>query len=457
MRNYGLVIPKIETREEGAEHYLGSSKLEGGVINPLGDWGKYLPVGELQNKGKFEPNACISFAINNAKETLYKFLTGKDNDSSDRALAIGSDTNPNRGSDPHSVAEYARTKLGFVPEEALPFDESIQTLEQFYSPKPLPQSIIDTGNKFFNEYEFRHKWVWTGNLTPNEKRILLQEALTKGTVCVSVSAWFKNEKGIYYKPEGTTDGHWVQLVSAHSLNNYLIFDSYAETDQTPYLKELDPLYDFQIAKIYYLFPAQPTLNWLQSILDWIASIIPFLTKQVKEIKPSVPPTTPSVPPEPPKTIDDTSPPVPAPDPPKNSKIELWAKAIQIEEGWFPGSRSYRNCNPGNLKASTLVQTLGSILAGFTGKDKDGFAIFSNYDSGFKALYQFLTFACRDNLKDYHANPNAKKPEDNPRTLIGFTKIYANPPNDNYAKNVASFLKVDVNIDIGEFLSYPQIA
>lgn len=282
IKNHGLIVPKIETREEGAEHLFGAiKKLRGVVINPTGKWAKYLPQGELQNKGDFEPNACVSFGMNHAKQTLYKFVTGKDNNDSDRALAIGSDTDPARGNDPHKVAEYARAKLGFVREELLPFNDAVKTLASFYSPKPLTKDLIQEGNLFFKEYEFYHEWVFTSG-TPESKRDLLKDALTKGTVCVSVRAWEHNGK-YYTKKVGAPDSHWVQLVEYDDDGCPIVFDSYAESDSTPYLKTLDPLYDFGIAKIYYLIPAEPKRSLLEKIIALCKEVL-GLQKKAMEAK-----------------------------------------------------------------------------------------------------------------------------------------------------------------------------
>jgi len=89
--------------------------------------------------------------------------------------------------------------------------------------------------------------------------------------------------------------------------------------------------------------------------------------------------------------------------------------------------------------------LGSKLSavrflGVVGVDKNNFCIFENYDSGFKALCQFLTDAANNRLKPYK---NC--------SLLQFTNIYALPPNDNYALNVADKLGVLVDIKIKELL------
>jgi hypothetical protein len=63
-------------------------------------------------------------------------------------------------------------------------------------------------------------------------------------------------------------------------------------------------------------------------------------------------------------------------------IEKLARLIQQFEGWFPGSRSQNNNNPGNLK---YVGQVGS-----TGADDAGFAIFPSYAAGYAALKRQLT-------------------------------------------------------------------
>ena len=278
MRNYGLIIPKIITKEQGAEHIFGSANVRGVVINPSGNWRNFLPSGELQNRGLFEDNACASFGTNNAIETLVNFTEKRvDANYSDRALAIGSGTEPTEGADPHSVAEYARNTLGFADESVLPFNDSVKTLDEFYSPKPLTQSIIDAGNKWFKKYSFRHGWIWSGNPSPTTKITLLKDALQKGSVCVSVSAWFQEKE--YYKPIGYIDNHFVQLVKFDG-ENPVIFDSYADGDSDPFLKTLTPLYDFSVAKFYYLTPPVD-FSLFQKIINLISKAIRLISLQIK--------------------------------------------------------------------------------------------------------------------------------------------------------------------------------
>ncbi len=427
-KNRGLIIPEIITEGDKAHYVLGGySKIKGAIINPSGDWASYLPTGELQNKGYFEPNACVSFGTNSAVETLFNFFKKIVPNYSDRALAIASNTQPNKGNDPHTVAETARKKLGFVPEEILTFDDSIKTLEQFYSPNPLPDSIIEEGNKFFDIFDFSHEWAFNGGKA-NEKKLQLEQSLQCGAVCVSVSAWFKNEKGLYYKLQGAIDNHWVQLVSS-SPDKYVIFDSYAEADNTPYLKDLDPLYDFSLSKVYYLIPSQPKLSLIEQILNKIAELIPILSFLVKK-QVKTPITTPNTENDPKPILD---PPVPQEIDSTNLLVKF-CQAIQEFEGYYPGSRSFRNCNPGNIKMSSYTKELGAI-----GADKDNFAIFKIYEDGFNALKQFVKDAGSDKLKLYHDC-----------TIKSFFEVYS----DNslaYANFVAKKLNVNINEKVGSLI------
>jgi hypothetical protein len=122
--------------------------------------------------------------------------------------------------------------------------------------------------------------------------------------------------------------------------------------------------------------------------------------------------------------------------PPLTMIERWANAIKVQEGWYIGSRSYKNNNPGNLKYSSLTASWGA-----TGKDADNFCIYPDYETGMKALCNFLQLGAEDELIAFH----------HARTLLLFTRVYAQPPNDNYALNVAKALGVDVNVDISTFI------
>ncbi len=122
--------------------------------------------------------------------------------------------------------------------------------------------------------------------------------------------------------------------------------------------------------------------------------------------------------------DTTLPPLPPP-----SEDELLLKmmmAIRTHEGWFEGSRSQRNRNPGNFKFSPV-----GYLAKYepVKMDKDGFAIFPTYEKGWVYLRN-------------HILAKAKKhPE---WTLKQFFMEYA-PPVENDTVRYASVVAKAMNV------------
>jgi hypothetical protein len=110
----------------------------------------------------------------------------------------------------------------------------------------------------------------------------------------------------------------------------------------------------------------------------------------------------------------------------SSVVKKWADAIQNHEGWFPGSRSYRNNNPGNLR-----------VTGDKGVDSGGFGIFSTYEKGRAALEGDLSAKIR------------KYPS---QTIAQIMERYA-PSSENdsalYASVVAKALGVSVSTKLSE--------
>lgn len=122
-----------------------------------------------------------------------------------------------------------------------------------------------------------------------------------------------------------------------------------------------------------------------------------------------------------------------------SKMDAWADAIQQHEGWYVGSRSYRNNNPGNIKY------VGQSLA--VGQDTGGFCIFKTYADGRKCLTDMLTRA---------ATPPVEGKYSPDMTLAQFFAVYA-PSSDNnnpdaYATFVAAKIGVTVDTPIKNLLS-----
>jgi len=125
------------------------------------------------------------------------------------------------------------------------------------------------------------------------------------------------------------------------------------------------------------------------------------------------------------------------EPVVSSKLDAWALAIQSFEGYFAGSRSFRNNNPGNIKF------VGQSTA--TGQDDKGFCVFPDYKTGFEALKSLLRYAASGKSKYY--NPAGD--------LFAWASVYA-PASDNnapkvYAEFVAKKIGVPVSTPIRELL------
>jgi len=125
------------------------------------------------------------------------------------------------------------------------------------------------------------------------------------------------------------------------------------------------------------------------------------------------------------------------EPVATNRLDAWALAIQSFEGYFPGSRAYRNNNPGNIKF------VGQKTA--TGQDDKGFCVFPDYKTGLEALKSLLRYAATGNSKYY--NPAGD--------LFAWASVYA-PASDNnaprtYAEFVAKKIGVPISTPIRELL------
>lgn len=61
-------------------------------------------------------------------------------------------------------------------------------------------------------------------------------------------------------------------------------------------------------------------------------------------------------------------------------LEAVADAMMHREGWAPGSHSYRNRNPGNLRPSSPMQP----------RDEQNYRVFNSLGAGYTALLSELT-------------------------------------------------------------------
>jgi hypothetical protein len=115
-------------------------------------------------------------------------------------------------------------------------------------------------------------------------------------------------------------------------------------------------------------------------------------------------------------------------------IERMALAIREFEGWYEGSRSYRNNNPGNLKFAGQ--------AGATGQDESGHAIFESYAAGWNALKRQLRAAFLGTSRVY-------SPSDSLYTFFG---KYAEANSVSYAQYVAAKLGADPSAPLSNLIA-----
>ena len=377
----------------------------------------------------------------NATEKLAKLLFDEVWDKAERFTYIAGETNPaDGGASPRKVADSIRHK-GVLNEPELPFDSSIQTLAQFNSPIPLTQALLDKAKPFLRDYEFRYDFLNPVNGVITREQ--LRAALYRSPVAIAVYAWAEKD-GKYYRLDDDT--HLTLLTNVKDNNELEVFDSYSPSHKT--LSADFPIYTAIRVYLRKKTEEEKVLeekktNIILAIYQWMISVAQYIVNYRLEEKRALDEIAPKQPPQPefipdtPFIVEVPNSPSLTPKPPlvapKESLVVPFAQAIQQMEGWFVGSRSYKNNNAGNLKYSTYTKSLGAIE-----KDKDGFCIFPDYAKGFSALCQFIIDAADNKLKLCKQC-----------TIYSFCAGYAPASDKNQPKKYAEFIaqKLKVKPDV----------
>lgn len=404
--NYQYVPPNFKYPEITPEHYrFGSGELQGTPLRPDGDWRDYLPPEEDQNVHGIESSACYIEGQQHTIATLEEeHLKEIDNNYSARFNALLSNGSED-GGDPLKGAESIRTD-GLIPDAMMPFGDNIDSWDDFHSWKDIDESAARlAGKQYIAQKKLGYDIIFEKYDALATKYAKLRRALPYSPCPISVTAWYEQD-GIYYKPEGAQDNHLVEAVYIDDQNRIYIRDTYS-----PYLKILAPYYnpDFGMrwsVEKKVLTPSQAE-TVKKNLLIALYEQLLLLYKQLVEY------------------LKKNPPPVPVPT---NNLLNVMCLAIQKHEGWYAGSRSYRNMNPGNLRWAHQTQS--------TGPDKDGYAMFATYQDGFNTLKGMILSAAKGLSKVY-------KPSD---TLYDFFNKFA-PASDNnlplhYAEVVASAMNVN---------------
>ena len=110
-----------------------------------------------------------------------------------------------------------------------------------------------------------------------------------------------------------------------------------------------------------------------------------------------------------------------------NRLEEFGTAVKTHEGWYSGSRSYRNNNPGNLRWSKYQTGV-----------RDGYAYFSTYQKGWDALIYDLRAKCTGNTKT-KLGPDS--------TILQFCEVWAPSFDGNRPRVYAEFLASRLNLSI----------
>ena len=264
-KRYGFKEPVFDPNA----YHFGGGLIPDDVLQADSSWLGYLPDLEIQNVNGVETEDCTGFGMTNAVEMYLKRKFGLAVNYSDRALGIAAGTGEGGGNTPQVVCETIR-KLGLIPESLLPFSPDIGSAEQFYTPSPLPTSLLEEGQKWLRAWDFKHEYV--GQEGQEIDHAVLREALKHSPIGIAVYAWEKGENDLYIK--AGPENHWVVLVGFDG-DFPLIFDSYEEKGSE--LKKLAPDYQFRFAKRIYIakkdglvvVKKNTFIEWLKSWLNEI--------------------------------------------------------------------------------------------------------------------------------------------------------------------------------------------
>lgn len=234
-KNYGLIKDIITP-----DQYVFGNELVPYVLEPKGQWDNYLPTPEEQKQHGLETYNCTAYGTLNQIEILTARVFSKRWNKSERYVGFMADTKP-PGNSPHKVMESIRA-TGLVDEELLPFDKSIDTLDEYYSLGSEPGKVRGEGEKWLDNYEFNHDWVFTTTDTLAKKQAKMIEALKTSPLTVTIFAWRKKDD-IYYKKPEDSDNHYVVCYGYVKGKHWKIFDSYDNIK-----KKVAWDYNFELAK-----------------------------------------------------------------------------------------------------------------------------------------------------------------------------------------------------------------
>lgn len=234
------------TIDESTQWFLGDGCLPAGILFPDGHgWADFLPTGERQNKNGFETNNCTNYSLLNNIEAIGKKKYGSEfqNNLSERERGVRSGTTAT-GNNYQNVCECLRLQ-GVIPEAFLPFDDSIDTWEEYYSPRIIPFNLWKVSESWKKKYKYGHDWAFLPNDPLAVKRSKIKEALKYSPVSVAGYAWIQHEDGLYYN-DGQAN-HAFDVYDFVEGQYWLALDSYPDNSGS-FIKKLSWDYNFTEGK-----------------------------------------------------------------------------------------------------------------------------------------------------------------------------------------------------------------
>lgn len=319
----GMLEPVITTKN----YVLGDQNTPQVVLEPNGDWSDSLPITESQLRHGIDSFNCTAEAITTQIEEYERKAFGEEKNYSARFLGVMAGTKP-PGNDPEKVFEAIR-KFGLIPEEMMPFDESITSAEEYFSWKGVDkEACLAKGKEWLATHDFYHELV-------PENVGAMKLALTFSPLAVGVYAWAKNEKGQYVRLG--RDGH---LTTCYEIpKEYEIFDTYE-----PYLKTLVEDFGFSYVKRIHLELKKNGatkvngLNWTTDLLSRLLVFCKSLLTLDLQVLQQLPVSAPSA-------VE------PIPEPTKQKRL------LQAVKSWIGKDASPENRAPQELSCAEGVSRI----------------------------------------------------------------------------------------------------
>lgn len=233
---------------------------------PSGDWRPYLfdLIYSHQAPG-YETNACTVHGLLNACELLANRVFGRTLDLSDRFVSALAGIDPQRGATPKTSADWFRKNWSVFEQEWS--TKEAKSAEEFYA---VPSQVLKTlAVARGTEYDFGWEYV-------TASKIHVQYALRYSPVCMSVYL-MRDENGLYYKPAGERDTHWLTCIAVLDNGNYIVLDSYPD-EKGSYLKEIRSDFVPEMAMGYYLKTKVVVPSFFDQFMTLIYSILGLGTK-----------------------------------------------------------------------------------------------------------------------------------------------------------------------------------